>query len=83
MKNSQDIQEVLCELEEILKCDSLIYTNANDQQIWDVKGREIQLTVYAPDASDASFRVEIYVETDDPKEVIQAAKAFKSTYLRD
>lgn len=86
MKNSQEIQDVTTELwsklEEILRCDGLTFTNANDQLIANVNGREIQFIVHAPkDAKDTSFWVKIDAETEDPKEVIQAAKAFKSTYL--
>ena len=88
MKNSQDIQDVISdlwlELEETLKCFGLMRVDSGDpyQQIWKVTGRDIQFIVSAIiDAKDTPFRVEIHAEIDDPKEVIQVAKAFKSTYL--
>ena len=84
MKNSKDIRDFWNELEDTLDCFGLQHLNPgdSDQQISQVNGREIQFTVHAPkDAKDASFRVEIHAETEDPKEVIQVAKAFKSTYL--
>lgn len=88
MKNSQDIQDIITdlwsELKETLECFDLEHVDSGDpyQQIWTVNGRNIEFTVYATiDAKDTPFRVEIHAETDDQKDVIQAAKAFKSTYL--
>ena len=97
MKNSQDIiSNLWTELEETLRCDGLVHVDLgdSDQQTWQVQnpyGRSsnIQFIVYVEDTEDTLFRVVIdengiekpVTKTNDPKMVIQAAKAFKSEYL--
>ena len=81
------IDHLLIELVKDLSCPSLPMSCVDPREwAWNVKNTDIQFIVRV---EDKIFRVEIYEgvalkhhhDTDDPKKVIQAAKAFKSEHL--